>query len=96
MPRGHRGCWTCRIRHRRCDESVPNCNECSTRHITRHGYGLDAPEWMSDDRLLQEELRRIKGAVKETSDASKPPRTNNSLDRQPKKLKVREHKLMLS
>ncbi|KAJ4127413.1 hypothetical protein NW765_017365 [Fusarium oxysporum] len=65
MPRGRSGCWTCRIRHRRCDESVPNCNESSTRHISRHGYGLDAPEWMSDDRLLQEELRSIKGAVKE-------------------------------
>ncbi|KAM0547523.1 hypothetical protein ACHAPJ_010396 [Fusarium lateritium] len=65
MPRGRRGCWTCRIRHRRCDESVPNCNECSTRHITCHGYDLQPPEWMSDDRLLQEELRRIKVAVKE-------------------------------
>ena len=65
MPRGRRGCWTCRIRHRRCDESVPNCEECRSRHITCHGYDLDAPEWISDDRLLQEELRRIKVAVKE-------------------------------
>lgn len=65
MPRGRRGCWTCRIRHRRCDESVPNCNECSTRRIVCHGYDADAPEWMSDDKLLQRELRRIKAAVKE-------------------------------
>ncbi|KAF9776904.1 hypothetical protein IL306_004849 [Fusarium sp. DS 682] len=65
MPRGRRGCWTCRIRHRRCDESAPECNECSSRHITCHGYALDPPEWMSNDRLLQEELRRIKVAVKE-------------------------------
>ncbi|KAI1066946.1 hypothetical protein LB507_011357 [Fusarium sp. FIESC RH6] len=65
MPRGRRGCWTCRIRHRRCDESVPNCEECRSRHITCHGYDLDAPEWISDDRLLLEELRRIKVAVKE-------------------------------
>ncbi|KAH7251458.1 fungal-specific transcription factor domain-containing protein [Fusarium tricinctum] len=65
MPRGRKGCWTCRIRHRRCDESVPNCNECSTRKIVCHGYDADAPEWMSDDELLQRELRRIKAAVKE-------------------------------
>jgi exo-beta-1,3-glucanase (GH17 family) len=65
MPRGRRGCWTCRIRHRRCDESSPECKECSTRSITCHGYDLDPPEWMSNERLLQEELRRIKGAVKE-------------------------------
>ncbi|SCO13360.1 related to C6 zink-finger protein PRO1A [Fusarium fujikuroi] len=65
MPRGRRGCWTCRIRHRRCDESSPECKECSTRSITCHGYDLDPPEWMSNDQLLQEELRRIKIAVKE-------------------------------
>lgn len=65
MPRGRRGCWTCRIRHRRCDESSPECKECSTRSITCHGYDLDPPEWMSNERLLQQELRRIKIAVKE-------------------------------
>ncbi|KAF5630221.1 C6 zink-finger PRO1A [Fusarium tjaetaba] len=65
MPRGRRGCWTCRIRHRRCDESSPECKECSTRSITCHGYDLDPPEWMSNDQLLQQELRRIKVAVKE-------------------------------
>ncbi|QPC69277.1 hypothetical protein HYE68_000029 [Fusarium pseudograminearum] len=65
MPRGRRGCWTCRIRHRRCDESSPECKECSTRSITCHGYDIDPPQWMSNDKLLQEELRRIKGAVKE-------------------------------
>ncbi|XEV01512.1 hypothetical protein FSHL1_006799 [Fusarium sambucinum] len=64
MPRGRRGCWTCRIRHRKCDESSPECKECSTRSITCHGYDIDPPEWMSNDQLLQEELRRIKGAVK--------------------------------
>ncbi|KAM5350576.1 hypothetical protein ACJ41O_007081 [Fusarium nematophilum] len=65
MTRGRRGCWTCRIRHRKCDESAPACKECSTRHITCHGYDLRAPEWMSDERRLQEELQRIKVAVKE-------------------------------
>ncbi|KAF5639257.1 C6 zink-finger PRO1A [Fusarium sp. NRRL 52700] len=41
------------------------CKECSTRSITCHGYDLDPPAWMGNDQLLQEELRRIKGAVKE-------------------------------
>ncbi|CAG1969195.1 unnamed protein product [Fusarium graminearum] len=65
MPRGRRGCWTCRIRHRRCDESSPECKECSARNITCHGYDIDPPQWMSNDKLMQEELQRIKGAVKE-------------------------------
>ncbi|KAF4978145.1 hypothetical protein FZEAL_5443 [Fusarium zealandicum] len=64
MTRGRRGCWTCRIRHRKCDESVPECNECSTRYITCHGYDLQAPGWIADERLLREELQRIKVAVK--------------------------------
>ncbi|WAO93590.1 Zn(2)-C6 fungal-type domain-containing protein [Fusarium falciforme] len=65
MTRGRRGCWTCRIRHRKCDEQVPDCKECTDRHIECHGYDLDAPEWMADEALLQEELQRIKAAVKE-------------------------------
>ncbi|KAF5010138.1 hypothetical protein FDECE_3684 [Fusarium decemcellulare] len=63
--RSRKGCWTCRLRHRKCDESLPACKECTTRHITCHGYDLRAPDWMSDERMLQDELRRIKGAVKE-------------------------------
>jgi hypothetical protein len=65
MARGRRGCWTCRIRHRRCDESSPECKECSTRSITCYGYDLEPPEWMSNDQLLQKELRQIKSAVKQ-------------------------------
>lgn len=65
MTRGRRGCWTCRIRHRKCDEQVPDCRECTDRHITCHGYDLDPPGWMANDQLLQEEAQRIKAAVKE-------------------------------
>lgn len=65
MARSRKGCWTCRIRHRRCDETLPLCKECTTRHITCHGYEVEAPEWMKDEQRLQAELQRIKSAVKE-------------------------------
>ena len=58
------GCWTCRIRHRKCDETRPVCRECDTRGITCHGYG-SKPQWMHDDAQLQKELAKIKKAVKD-------------------------------
>jgi hypothetical protein len=58
------GCWTCRIRHRKCDETRPVCRECDTRGITCHGYG-GKPQWMQDDALLQKELAKTKKAVKD-------------------------------
>ncbi|KAH9230709.1 hypothetical protein K456DRAFT_1842037 [Colletotrichum gloeosporioides 23] len=64
LPRSSGGCWTCRIRHRKCDESLPQCEECTDRHITCHGYGPE-PEWAKDPASLREELQRIKHAVKQ-------------------------------
>lgn len=58
------GCWTCRIRHRKCDETRPACRECDTRGITCHGYG-GKPQWMDDDTQLHKELASIKKAVKD-------------------------------
>jgi hypothetical protein len=58
------GCWTCRIRHRKCDETRPVCQECDTRGITCHGYG-QKPQWMHDDVQLRKELASLKKAVKD-------------------------------
>jgi hypothetical protein len=58
------GCWTCRIRHRKCDETRPICQECDTRGIACHGYG-QKPQWMCDDVQLRIELAYIKKVVKD-------------------------------
>lgn len=58
------GCWTCRIRHRKCDETRPVCQECDTRGIACHGYGKK-PEWINDEDQLRKELASIKRAVKD-------------------------------
>ncbi|KAL3963413.1 hypothetical protein ACCO45_000417 [Purpureocillium lilacinum] len=62
MNRSPNGCWTCRIRHRKCDEVSPACRECTDRGITCHGYGRK-PAWVDDATRLREELARIKRAV---------------------------------
>ncbi|WQF82621.1 Putative zn(2)Cys(6) fungal-type DNA-binding domain, fungal transcription factor [Colletotrichum destructivum] len=64
LGRSNGGCWTCRIRHRKCDETSPLCKECTDRHIECHGYGTE-PEWMKDPPKLRAELQRIKHAVKQ-------------------------------
>ncbi|KAH7159541.1 fungal-specific transcription factor domain-containing protein [Dactylonectria estremocensis] len=65
VARGRIGCWTCRIRHRKCDERRPACRECSSRRIPCYGYDSKPPAWMSDPRRLSSELQDIKRAVKE-------------------------------
>lgn len=57
------GCWTCKLRHRKCDLNTPACRECQDRCITCHGYG-SKPVWMDGSAAERQELNRIKKAVK--------------------------------
>lgn len=58
------GCWTCRLRHRKCDIRTPVCRECRDRCIPCHGYG-PKPSWMDGATAERQELTRIKKAVKQ-------------------------------
>ncbi|KAK9482886.1 fungal-specific transcription factor domain-containing protein [Lipomyces starkeyi] len=58
------GCWTCRLRRKKCDRKHPVCDACAALHITCH-YDQDKPEWM-DGGVRQEEMaERLKREVKE-------------------------------
>jgi hypothetical protein len=59
------GCWTCRLRRKKCDEVQPICDTCAALSITCH-FDQDAkPDWM-DGGLRQEEMaEHIKREVKE-------------------------------
>ncbi|KAK9319614.1 fungal-specific transcription factor domain-containing protein [Lipomyces orientalis] len=62
--RSSNGCWTCRLRRKKCDENHPVCDACSALHITCH-HAQDKPEWM-DGGVKQEEMaERLKREVKE-------------------------------
>ncbi|EHK20467.1 uncharacterized protein TRIVIDRAFT_134018, partial [Trichoderma virens Gv29-8] len=58
------GCWTCRVRHRKCDSRTPTCKECTDRNVQCHGYG-QKPEWMDGATEEEKEKLKIKSAVKE-------------------------------
>lgn len=63
MPRYERstfGCWSCRLRKKKCDETLPTCTACDVRGITCHGYG-PKPEWMDGgdkEKVVTEDFKR--------------------------------------
>ncbi|KAF2478745.1 fungal-specific transcription factor domain-containing protein [Neohortaea acidophila] len=53
------GCWTCRLRKKRCDESRPACSNCSSLQITCH-FGDEKPAWMdggAEQRAKADEIK---------------------------------------
>ncbi|KAK5198147.1 hypothetical protein LTR92_002392 [Exophiala xenobiotica] len=67
MPRKTTGCWTCRVRKKKCDDGRPCCSACTLRGVTCYGYAAK-PQWMEGGEV---ETRRtimqdIKQQVKES------------------------------
>jgi hypothetical protein len=63
--RSHDGCWTCRLRRRKCDETHPACSQCISSNLTCHGFG-QKPEWMDGGAKERTELTAIKLTVART------------------------------
>ncbi|KAJ8064253.1 hypothetical protein OCU04_006600 [Sclerotinia nivalis] len=59
--RSNRGCWTCRIRKKKCDELQPGCSRCADVNVECR-YG-PKPKWIDDPKFGKEELERIKAIV---------------------------------
>lgn len=65
--RSKTGCWTCRLRKKKCDERKPSpCLLCESLAITCYGYGAK-PEWMDNGIKEKEMANSIKQIVKHTS-----------------------------
>ena len=63
--RSTNGCYTCRIRKKKCDEGKPICFMCSSRHIPCYGYG-PKPSWFRDavqGSCVIKEVEEIKRAA---------------------------------
>jgi hypothetical protein len=68
------GCWTCRLRRKKCDEKHPVCDTCAALFITCY-YDQEKPEWM-DGGVKQEEMAaRLKREVKEKAHLRRGERT---------------------
>ncbi|KAI3323934.1 fungal-specific transcription factor domain-containing protein [Xylariaceae sp. AK1471] len=57
------GCWTCRLRKKRCDEIRPVCRNCSTLQITCH-FGNEKPSWMDGGFRQKEKAEGVKREVR--------------------------------
>lgn len=62
MQRTNHGCWSCRIRRKKCDEAQPFCTNCTSRNITCHGYGRK-PGWMDGGDLERIAVNNLKRQI---------------------------------
>lgn len=62
--RSRNGCWTCKLRRKKCDERSPLCLRCQSLNITCHGFG-ERPEWMDSGARESAELSSIKSVIAE-------------------------------
>ncbi|KIM98218.1 hypothetical protein OIDMADRAFT_181709 [Oidiodendron maius Zn] len=59
------GCWTCRLRKKKCDETQPLCFACISLELECHGYG-PKPQWMDNGTFQKAQASYIKRLVSQT------------------------------
>ncbi|KAH8589386.1 fungal-specific transcription factor domain-containing protein [Bisporella sp. PMI_857] len=64
--RSKQGCWTCRLRKKKCDEGRPHCSTCESLSITCYGFG-PKPDWMNNKEKEKAVVNSLKEIVKHTS-----------------------------
>ncbi|KAG6897153.1 hypothetical protein C0992_003740 [Termitomyces sp. T32_za158] len=64
-PAGKGGCWTCRLRRKKCDEQREgdSCKTCLRLTIKCLGWGPRRPEWMRDKQQVERYKAEIKAQL---------------------------------
>ena len=57
--RSKTGCWSCRLRRKKCNEGGPPCANCESRGIFCHGYG-PKPPWKDRGEKEKEQASRLR------------------------------------
>ena len=59
-------CWTCRLRHKKCDKALPRCHNCVDLAIPCYSASPEKtkPEWMDGGAKQREMAERIKDKIK--------------------------------
>ncbi|KAG2076485.1 hypothetical protein BDR04DRAFT_1125605 [Suillus decipiens] len=62
---GRGGCWTCRLRRKKCDEQREgnSCHTCKRLRIECLGWGTRRPEWMRDKKAVEDYKAGIKAQL---------------------------------
>ncbi|OHW96415.1 C6 transcription factor [Colletotrichum incanum] len=74
MPRKTASCWTCRLRHKKCDESLPVCKTCANLEITCHS-SRKMPDWMDGGTKQQAMAKHLKAEVRRNAKFRRARRT---------------------
>src|SRR6478735_9075720 len=61
--RNNGSCWICRVRHKKCDEIRPNCENCAALGLACH-FSNAKPEWMDNGERQRQMSQRLKAQVK--------------------------------
>ncbi|KAH0844851.1 hypothetical protein FOPE_09208 [Fonsecaea pedrosoi] len=72
------GCWTCRLRRKKCDAQRPTCNVCRMLLIPCYGYG-PKPGWKDGGPREKEMVAEIRSGVKATTDSLRRARALHAL-----------------
>ncbi|KAK0106668.1 hypothetical protein ONS96_004288 [Cadophora gregata f. sp. sojae] len=59
------GCWTCRVRKKKCPENRPSCSTCVSLKIECFGYG-ERPLWMDSGPLQKEQALTLKRRISQS------------------------------
>jgi hypothetical protein len=81
--RSKQGCWTCRLRKKKCNEGRPLCSICTSLSITCYGYG-PRPDWLDGGERERAVMNDMKEIVKHTSrrkSTTQPSRQRDQLIR---------------
>ncbi|VUC25644.1 unnamed protein product [Clonostachys rosea] len=52
--RSRNGCYTCRVRKKKCDEQHPRCGSCTIRNLQCYGFDTPPPDWMQGKQNWKE------------------------------------------
>jgi hypothetical protein len=71
------GCWTCRLRRKRCDElrEHGSCHTCNRLGINCLGWGAQRPEWMRNKQCVDAYKAEIKAHLTRAGLIRGQPRT---------------------
>lgn len=69
------GCWTCRVRRKKCDEEARQCITCLSLRLDCAGYG-PRPEWMDGGAKEKQKAQEIKLKVTRQRKRDHPRRRN--------------------
>ena len=61
--RSSEGCWTCRLRRKKCDETRPTCRTCDALEIDCL-YSYEKPEWMDNGQKQKDRAEWLKQEIK--------------------------------